>query len=131
MEIFQPPNPFLSMCLIQVGTEDGNEMANTGARSTTEADPEESFHAVSPCLEAPRSPVPMVSIVEATRDVVYEMGIHRVGLFGTRFTMQWCFYPEVFRRFQKYSRNCSSPESGAAPYSLRSTPSSGGRPYGT
>ena len=97
------------MCLIQVGTEDGNEMANTGARSTTEADPEESFHAVSPCLEAPRSPVPMVSIVEATRDVVYEMGIHRVGLFGTRFTMQWCFYPEVFRRFSSTRATAATP----------------------
>lgn len=43
-----------------------------------------------------RSPVPMVSIVEATRDVVNDMGIHRVGLFGTRFTMQGRFYPEVF-----------------------------------
>jgi hypothetical protein len=32
---------------------------------------------------------------------------------------------------QKYQRSCSNPESGAAPYSLRSTPPSGGRPYGT
>jgi aspartate racemase len=43
-----------------------------------------------------RSPVPMVSIVEATRDVVRAMGLHRVGLFGTRFTMQGRFYPDVF-----------------------------------
>jgi aspartate racemase len=43
-----------------------------------------------------RSPVPMVSIVEATRDAVRAMGLHRVGLFGTRFTMQGRFYPDVF-----------------------------------
>jgi aspartate racemase len=43
-----------------------------------------------------RSPVPMVSIVEATRDVVRQMGLRRVGLFGTRFTMQARFYPDVF-----------------------------------
>jgi len=42
-----------------------------------------------------RSPVPMVSIVEATRDVVRSMGLQRVGLFGTRFTMQGRFYPNV------------------------------------
>ena len=43
-----------------------------------------------------RSPVPMVSIVEATRDVVTQRGLRRVGLFGTRFTMQARFYPDVF-----------------------------------
>ena len=43
-----------------------------------------------------RSPIPVVSIVEATRDVVSEMGLRRVGLFGTRFTMQARFYPDVF-----------------------------------
>ena len=43
-----------------------------------------------------RSPVPLVSIVEATRDVVRSMGLQRVGLFGTRFTMQGRFYPNIF-----------------------------------
>jgi len=43
-----------------------------------------------------RSSVAMVSIVEATRDAVRAMGLHRVSLFGTRFTMQARFYPDVF-----------------------------------
>ena len=43
-----------------------------------------------------RSRIPMVSIAEATRDAVHAMGLGRVGLFGTRFTMQARFYPDVF-----------------------------------
>lgn len=45
-----------------------------------------------------RSPVPLLSIVEATRDDVRQRGMKRVALLGTRFTMQAQFYPEVFAR---------------------------------
>jgi aspartate racemase len=45
-----------------------------------------------------RSPVPMVSIVEATGEAARAMKLQRVGLFGTRFTMQAPFYPAVFAR---------------------------------
>ncbi|SRR6266404_955027 len=45
-----------------------------------------------------RSPIPLLSIVEATRDEARARGIKKVGLFGTRFTMQAQFYPEVFGR---------------------------------
>ena len=45
-----------------------------------------------------RSPIPLVSIVEATCDTAKALGIGRIGLFGTRFTMQARFYPEVFAR---------------------------------
>lgn len=45
-----------------------------------------------------RSPVPLLSIVEATRDEARARGLTKVGLFGTRFTMQAQFYPEVFLR---------------------------------
>ena len=45
-----------------------------------------------------RSRVPLLSIVEATCARVKELGLTRVGLFGTRFTMQGTFYPEVFSR---------------------------------
>jgi len=43
-----------------------------------------------------RSPVPMISIVEATREAALALKLRRVGLFGTRFTMQGQFYPAVF-----------------------------------
>lgn len=43
-----------------------------------------------------RSPIPLVSIVEATRDAARERGLTRLGLFGTKFTMQGRFYPDVF-----------------------------------
>jgi len=43
-----------------------------------------------------RSPIPLISIVEATCEAARALGLHRVGLFGTRFTMQGRFYPEVF-----------------------------------
>jgi aspartate racemase len=43
-----------------------------------------------------RSPVPMVSIVEAAADAARDLGLKRVGLLGTRFTMRGQFYPAVF-----------------------------------
>ncbi len=45
-----------------------------------------------------RSPIPLVSIVTATRDVVQAGGWRRPGLFGTRFTMGGSFYQDVFTR---------------------------------
>ncbi|MBI4610201.1 MAG: amino acid racemase [Candidatus Rokubacteria bacterium] len=46
----------------------------------------------------PQSPIPLVSIVEAACRATRALGLNRVGLFGTRFTMQARFYPEVFSR---------------------------------
>ena len=45
-----------------------------------------------------QSPIPLVSIVEATCEAAKALGLKRLGLFGTRFTMQGRFYPEVFSR---------------------------------
>ncbi|HJY76396.1 MAG TPA: amino acid racemase [Burkholderiales bacterium] len=45
-----------------------------------------------------RSPIPLVSIVEATCSAVRALGLKRPGLIGTRFTMQGSFYPEVFSK---------------------------------
>ena len=45
-----------------------------------------------------RSPIPMVSIVEVTCEFARAMGLRRVGLFGTRFTMHGHFYPDVFSK---------------------------------
>src|SRR5437879_9182583 len=45
-----------------------------------------------------RSPIPLISIVESACDAVQNLGIKRVGLLGTRFTMQGGFYPQVFSR---------------------------------
>ncbi len=45
-----------------------------------------------------RTSIPLVSIVEATCDAAADAGYTRVGLFGTRFTMQGTFYPTVFER---------------------------------
>jgi aspartate racemase len=44
------------------------------------------------------SPIPLISIVEATCSAVRTLGLKRPGLIGTRFTMQGSFYPEVFSR---------------------------------
>lgn len=44
------------------------------------------------------SPIPLISIVQATCEASTVMGLTRVGLFGTRFTMQGQFYPEVFSK---------------------------------
>ena len=45
-----------------------------------------------------QSPIPLVSIVEASCAATKALGINKVGLFGTRFTMQGRFYPEVFSK---------------------------------
>ena len=45
-----------------------------------------------------RSPIPLVSIVEATCAAVQALGLTRLGLFGTRFTMQGRFYPDVLAK---------------------------------
>jgi len=43
-----------------------------------------------------KSPILIISIVEATRSKVLEMGLKRIGLMGTKFTMQSDFYQKVF-----------------------------------
>lgn len=45
-----------------------------------------------------QSRIPLVSIVEATCEKVQALGLKKVALFGTRYTMQGRFYPEVFSR---------------------------------
>lgn len=42
-----------------------------------------------------RTSIPLISIVEATRDHAKQRGLKRLGLFGTKFTMRGRFYPEV------------------------------------
>ena len=45
-----------------------------------------------------RSPIPLVSIVHATADRAIALGLKKVGLFGTGFTMRASFYPGEFQR---------------------------------
>jgi aspartate racemase len=45
-----------------------------------------------------KSPIPLVSIVEATCEAAKELGLKKLALFGTRFTMQGDFYSRVFSR---------------------------------
>ena len=45
-----------------------------------------------------RSPIPIVSIVEACAEEAARRGLHRLALLGTRFTMEGTFYPAVFAR---------------------------------
>ena len=42
------------------------------------------------------SPVPLLSIVRATRDAAAASGMQRLGLFATQFTMRAGFYQETF-----------------------------------
>ena len=52
-------------------------------------------HIVFDELEA-RSPIPLISIVRATRDAALAAGLRRPALLGTGFTMSGAFYPAVF-----------------------------------
>jgi aspartate racemase len=45
-----------------------------------------------------QSPIPLISIVEATCGQAKAMKLRKLGLFGTRFTMQGRFYPDVFSK---------------------------------
>jgi len=54
-------------------------------------------HIVFDEIEA-SSPVPLISIVETASRAAVERKLKRVGLFGTRFTMQGGFYQKVFAR---------------------------------
>lgn len=47
---------------------------------------------------ARRSPIPLISIVEATCAEAKARGFRKLGLLGTRYTMEGRFYPEVFAR---------------------------------
>jgi aspartate racemase len=47
---------------------------------------------------APKSPIPLISIVEATCAAAKALRLKRLTLFGTRYTMQGTFYPKVFSR---------------------------------
>lgn len=47
---------------------------------------------------AARSPIPLISIVEATCAAAKAQKLRRLALFGTRYTMQATFYPKVFSR---------------------------------
>ena len=45
-----------------------------------------------------RAAVPMISLVQAACDRALAMGLKRLGLLGTGFTMRGRFYPDVFAR---------------------------------
>ncbi len=45
-----------------------------------------------------RTPLPLVSLIEEAALAAGRLGLKRIGLLGTRFTMQAPFYPEVFAR---------------------------------
>lgn len=45
-----------------------------------------------------RSPIPLISIVQVTCDAAQALRLTRLGLFGSRFTMQGSFYPAAFSR---------------------------------
>jgi len=47
---------------------------------------------------AAKSPIPLISIIEATCAAAKARNLKRLALFGTRYTMQANFYPEVFSR---------------------------------
>jgi aspartate racemase len=45
-----------------------------------------------------QSPIPLISIVQSACDAAKIMGLKRVGLFGSRFTMRAGFYPDTFSK---------------------------------
>ncbi len=54
-----------------------------------------------------KSPLHLISIVEATREEASRLGLQNPGLIGTHFTMNASFYPDTF---SKYGMNVIMPE---------------------
>jgi aspartate racemase len=54
-----------------------------------------------------KTPIPLISIVEAAAEEAKRRGMKRVGLLGTRFTMEGSFYPTVLAR---YGIECVTPD---------------------
>jgi len=48
---------------------------------------------------AARSPIPLISMVEECAGEARRRGLRRLGLLGTRFTMEAAFYPEACARY--------------------------------
>ncbi|MCK4354324.1 MAG: amino acid racemase [Dehalococcoidia bacterium] len=63
---------------------------------------------------AARSPIPLLSIVEETGRVAKTFGFTRVGLFGTKFTMQAHFYSDVLS--SRYGISVVAPEKAEEDY---------------
>jgi aspartate racemase len=61
----------------------------------------------------PRSPLPLISIVEATCNHAKDRGYRRLGLLGTRFTMQASFF---FQAFEKAGMSLVVPSSDDQDY---------------
>src|SRR5204862_760002 len=55
-----------------------------------------------------QSPIPLISIVEATAQVAQQMNLKHVGLFATTFTVKAGFYPRIL---SKYGINVAVPDS--------------------
>lgn len=70
--------------LVRAGVDFGAIAANT---------PHLVFHEVQS-----RSAIPLVSIVRATRNHAEVLGLKRLGLLGTGFTMRASFYPQEFQQ---------------------------------
>lgn len=81
--------------LIQFLVEELHKLARAGAAFAVLAS--NTPHLVFDELQQ-RSPLPLLSIVEAACAAAQQLGVKKVGLFGTRFTMQGGFYQTVFQR---------------------------------
>jgi len=70
--------------LVRAGADFGLLACNTG-------------HIVFDTIQK-RLSLPLISIIEVTYRAAAAQGLKRIGLFGTRFTMEGRFYPDVFER---------------------------------
>lgn len=70
-----------------------NKLASIGA--TFLLCPANTPHLAFPYLES-RSPLPWLHIVDVVADDALRRGIHRIGILGTRYTMESSLYPDRF-----------------------------------
>jgi len=94
MLAFLGTNDLLSLTTYLVGEAD--RLAQAGAEIALFAS--NTPHIVFDEVQQKAS-IQLLSIVEAACDAALRLGLKKVGLFGTRFTMQGRFYAQVFSRY--------------------------------
>ena len=70
----------------------GNALADAGADVIVIAT--NTMHKVAPQIDS-GTRIPVLSLLDAVAEAITDQGLHKVGLLGTRFTMEETFYPDA------------------------------------
>lgn len=89
--------------IASIMTQIGIELQNTGAEALLICT--NTIHKIVPQMEKdPRLKIPILHIIDATAQKIKELGLHKVGLLGTKITMEEDFFKERLKsKFRIYT----------------------------